>query len=93
MNQADEDALIESCFKRDSQDYSLAFNRVTDAESIRLAIRAAYARGVAEERERAARVADEHAKRDFMWGSENSDRYHTQAYWAERIAAAIRRGE
>jgi len=48
---------------------------------------------VAQERERAAKCADEHAKRDFTWGSENSDRYHAQADWAERIAAAIRRGE
>ena len=44
----------------------------------------------AAERERCAKVCDENAKRNFPWGSENSDRYHAQADWAERCAAAIR---
>lgn len=43
-----------------------------------------------EERERCARVADEHAKRSFPWGSENADIYHAQADWAEAIAKSIR---
>ena len=46
---------------------------------------------VAAERERCAKVADEHARRNYPWGSENTDRYHAQADWAERIAAVIRR--
>lgn len=40
--------------------------------------------------ERAAQIAGKFAKRDFPWGSENSDRYHAQADWAELVAAAIR---
>lgn len=44
-----------------------------------------------EERERCAKIADEHARRNYPWGSENTDRYHAQADWAERIAAVIRR--
>lgn len=46
---------------------------------------------VAAERERCAKIADAHARRDYPWGSENTDRYHAQADWAERIAVAIRR--
>ena len=41
--------------------------------------------------ERCAKIADEHARRDYPWGSENTDRYHAQADWAKRIAAVIRR--
>lgn len=52
----------------------------------------AFARqAVAEAMERAAQIADKYAKRDFTWGSENSDRHHAQADWAELIAAAIRK--
>lgn len=40
--------------------------------------------------ERAAKIADGYAKRDFPWASENSDTYHAQADWAQLIAAAIR---
>jgi len=40
--------------------------------------------------EEAARVCDEKAKRDFPWGSESSDIYHTQADWAAVCAKAIR---
>ena len=40
--------------------------------------------------ERCANVADEHAERNYPWGSENTDRYHAQADWAESIASAIR---
>ncbi len=87
MTPAEEDALVNDYLDQWSS------GRTALISLFRLAIRAAYARGVAEERERAARVADEHAKRNFTWGSENSDRYHAQADWAERIAAAIRRGE
>ena len=43
----------------------------------------------AAERERCAKVCDEKAQRNFPWGSENSDRYHAQADWAEHCAAAI----
>jgi hypothetical protein len=48
------------------------------------------AAAVAAERERCARIADQHATRDYPWGSENTYIYHAQAHWAERIAAAIR---
>ena len=44
----------------------------------------------AHEREACAKVCDEKAKRNFTWGSENSDRYHAQADWAESCAKAIR---
>lgn len=43
-----------------------------------------------DEREECAKVCDEKAKRNFNWGSENADRYHAQADWAEHCAAAIR---
>lgn len=50
-----------------------------------------YARlALAQERERCAQVCDNHAERNFPWGSENSDIYHAQAAWAERCAKAIR---
>ena len=52
--------------------------------------RAALDAAVAAEREQCAKIADEHARRNYPWGSENTDRYHAQADWAERIAAAIR---
>ena len=48
------------------------------------------AAAVAAERERCAQIADEAARRNFPWGSENSDKYHAQADWAEIIAAKIR---
>ena len=49
---------------------------------------------VAAEREACAKVCDAKAKRNFNWGSENADKYHAQADWAENIAVAIRaRGE
>ena len=56
MNQAEEDALAKDCIGEwmESRDKPDGLFRLT-----RLAIRAAYARGVAEERERAARVCDE----------------------------------
>ena len=40
--------------------------------------------------EAAAKCADQHARRNFPWASENSDIYHAQANWAELIAKAIR---
>jgi len=40
--------------------------------------------------EQAAKVCDEKARRNFPWGSENSDIYHAQADWAEHCADAIR---
>ena len=49
-------------------------------------------KAVKAERERCAKVADHHARRNYPWGSENTDIYHAQAHWAERIAAAIRAG-
>lgn len=42
------------------------------------------------EREECAKVADEKARRNFTWASENSDLYHAQADWADVIAKAIR---
>jgi hypothetical protein len=47
---------------------------------------------IAAERARCAKIADEHARRNYPWGSENTDKYHAQAHWAARIAAAIREG-
>ena len=44
----------------------------------------------AAEREACAKVCDEKAKRDFNWASENADKYHAQASWAELCARAIR---
>ena len=44
----------------------------------------------AAERERCAAIADKHARRDYQWASENGDKYHAQADWAERIANCIR---
>jgi hypothetical protein len=44
----------------------------------------------AAEREACAKVCDEKATRNFPWGSENSEKYHAQADWAEHIAWAIR---
>lgn len=52
--------------------------------------RRGYEKGRREAMEECARIADEHARRNYPWGSENTDRYHAQADWAERIAAAIR---
>jgi hypothetical protein len=40
--------------------------------------------------EQRARECDKRAKRDFPWASENSDRYHAQADWAEQCAKDIR---
>jgi hypothetical protein len=40
--------------------------------------------------EQCARECDKRAKRDFPWASENSDRYHAQADWAEQCAKDIR---
>ena len=51
------------------------------------------AAAVAAERERCAQIADHHARRNYTWGSENSDKYHALADLAERIAAAIRKQE
>ena len=45
----------------------------------------------ADEREACAKMCDEKAKRDFNWASENADKYHAQATWAELCAKAIRR--
>lgn len=45
----------------------------------------------ADEREACAKLCDEKAKRDFNWASENADKYHAQASWAELCARAIRR--
>ena len=45
----------------------------------------------ADEREACAKLCDEKAKRDFNWASENADKYHAQASWAELCAKAIRR--
>lgn len=51
-------------------------------------------RAVKAEREACAQICDAKAKRNFNWGSENADKYHAQADWAEHIAVAIRaRGE
>jgi len=61
MTPAEEDALVASCSKPDSHEYTLAFNRVTDPELIRLAIRAA----VAQERERCAKVCERYAGEHF----------------------------
>ena len=43
-----------------------------------------------DEREQCAKLCDEKAKRDFNWASENADKYHAQASWAELCAKAIR---
>lgn len=51
---------------------------------------ACWKRSKAAERERCARVADEHTKRTFPWGSENAEIYHAQADWAAAIATSIR---
>jgi hypothetical protein len=53
--------------------------------------RRAWDAAAAAERGRCAKIADEHARRNYPWGSENTDLYHAQADWAKRIAAVIRR--
>jgi hypothetical protein len=73
---------------RESDDPKIVPTRV-EAAAIDAAIDAA----VLAERERCAKVADEHAKRSFNWASENAETYHAQSTWAERIAAAIREGK
>lgn len=40
--------------------------------------------------EKAAEKCAQNAKRNFTWGSENSDRYHGFADGAEKCAASIR---
>jgi len=45
---------------------------------------------LAEVIEQCAKACDKRAKRDFPWASENSDRYHAQADWAEQCAKDIR---
>ena len=62
---------------------------VTPEEFERFAL-AMYRLGAEDMRERAAEICDEMAKRNFPWGSENSDIYHGQADWAELCAAKIR---
>ena len=48
----------------------------------------------AAEREACAKVCDAKAERNFPWSSENADKYHAQADWANVCAEAIRaRGE
>ena len=48
----------------------------------------------AHEREACAKVCDAKAERNFPWSSENADKYHAQADWANVCAEAIRaRGE
>ena len=48
----------------------------------------------AAEREACAMVCDAKAERNFPWSSENADKYHAQADWANVCAEAIRaRGE
>ena len=76
MNQAEEDALVEKIWTDNSiNDIDLA---------VRLAIRAAYAQGAAQERERCAKVCEEHEPKD----------YTTAGIMTRMIcAAAIRRGE
>jgi len=56
-----------------------------------LMARRAWDAAAAAERGRCAKIADEHARRNYPWGSENTDLYHAQADWAKRIAAVIRR--
>ena len=41
--------------------------------------------------EECATACDKRARRNYTWGSENSDRYHAQAEWAAQCAADIRR--
>jgi len=48
------------------------------------------AKAIADEREACAQIADEHARRDFNWASENAEAYHAQANWATHIAHRIR---
>lgn len=64
--------------------------QLSDALEREKALRQELERVRADEREACARVCDELAKRNFPWGSENADRYHAQADWAEKCAAAIR---
>ena len=48
----------------------------------------------AHEREACATVCDAKAERNFPWSSENANKYHAQADWANVCAEAIRaRGE
>ncbi len=61
------------------------------ARAARLMARRAWDAAAAAERGRCAKIADEHARRNYPWGSENTDLYHAQADWAKRIAAVIRR--
>ena len=50
--------------------------------------------GAKQEREACAMVCDAKAERNFPWSSENADKYHAQADWANVCAEAIRaRGE
>ena len=60
------------------------------AREVLLQVPELIAKAVDEERETCAKIADEASKRNFPWGSENSDIYHAQANWAERIAKNIR---
>ena len=46
--------------------------------------------GAKEEREACAKVCDAKAERNFPWSSENADKYHAQADWANVCAEAIR---
>jgi hypothetical protein len=55
-------------------------------------MRAVEKAAVAAERERCAKIADEHASKRYNWGSENADIYHAQANWAAAIAKQIRNG-
>lgn len=82
MSPADEDALVNGGIQK----IMGGCNDV--AMVIRLAIRAAYARGVAEERERAARVCDE---LEMPADSPADDLSYEIA--TGDCAAAIRRGE
>ena len=83
MTPAEEDALIESSLKATVQTNGTTFFVYSSKEAMRLAIRAAYAQGAAQERERCAKVCEEHEPKD----------YTTAGIMTRMIcAAAIRRG-
>ena len=78
--------------------FSHDFRDMDEYDAIRLAIRAAYAQGVAQERERCAKVCEKNSEEAIAQQSGPTDdltnimlRHHaSQAY---SCAAAIRRGE
>lgn len=84
-----EDALVAKFWKEADFD--------SISEACRLAIRAAYAQGVAQERERCAMICDRECESakvdDERYGSQEDATYFGRYSAAEDLASAIRKGE